>query len=79
MTPTTTDPTYGEGYDLGRLDGLEIGRTQARGEIRAGILARARAAEQAAATAPTVNLQAASRSVAAWLRGLADEVERGEL
>lgn len=38
-----------------------------------------RAAEQAAATAPTTNLRNASASVAAWLRGLADEVERGEL
>ena len=73
------DAAYARGWYEGEQSGREIGRRQARGQIVAGILARAQAAEQAAGTAPTVNLQAASRSVAAWLRGLADEVKRGEL
>lgn len=73
------DAAYASGWHEGEASGVQLGRAQARGQIVAGILARAQAAEQAAGTAPTVNLQAASRSVAAWLRGLADEVKRGEL
>ncbi len=75
----TYDATYGEGYEVGYRDGTDFGRAQRGGEIVAGIIARAVAAEHAAASAPTVNLRAASASVAKWLRGLADEVKRGEL
>lgn len=81
MSPLTDSEAagYGEGYELGMRDGVAYGRSQARGEIVAGILARAATAEHAAGTAATVNLRAASAEVAAWLRGLADEVRRGEL
>ena len=73
------DLGHADGRHLGRAEGIEEGRAQARGEIRAGILARAAAAERAAGTAPTVNLRETSAQVARWLRGLADEVKRGEL
>lgn len=73
------DAAYARGWHEGEQSGKEIGRRQARGQIAHGIVQRAIAAEAAAGTAPTVNLRAASASVAQWLRGLADEVQRGEL
>lgn len=80
MTPLAPpSPTYGEGYDLGLLDGREQGRAQARGEIVAGILARAAIEERRAMDAPVVSLRAASAANAGWLRMLADEVRAGAL
>lgn len=73
------DAAYARGWHEGEQSGIELGRAQARGEIAHGITQRAIAAEHAAATAATVNLRAASASVAEWLRGLAGEVRRGEL
>ena len=69
------DPTYGEGYDLGH----HAGYAAARGEIVRGLHMRAAAAERRAASAPTVNMRAASQQVAAWLRELADQIKAGEL
>lgn len=73
------DAAYALGWHDGELSGMEIGRRQARGLIVDAILQRARDAERQAMAAPTANLQAASRSVAEWLRGLADQVRSGEL
>lgn len=80
MTPLDAPaPTYGEGYEIGHRDGVEVGRAQARGQIVDGILARARAEEQQAMKASTVSMRSASAANAAWLRQLAAEVRRGEL
>ena len=76
MIPATTD---GEAYDLGVLDGRQQGYRQARGEIVSGVLQRAAAADRQAATAPTVNGRRAAAEVAGWLRGIADQLKRGEL
>ena len=65
----------GTEYDLGVLDGYAA----ARGEIVSGVLQRAAAADRQAATAPTVNGRRAAAEVAGWLRGIADQLKRGEL
>jgi hypothetical protein len=65
----------GQHYDLGHHDGYAT----ARGEIVRGLHMRAAAAERRAASAPTVNMRAASQQVAAWLRELADQIKAGEL
>lgn len=60
-------PTYGEGYDLGVVDGREQGRAQRAGEIVAGIIARARESERTFGVPATV------------LRDLAAEIKAGAL
>ncbi len=75
----TYDATYGEGYEVGHRDGVELGRRQRQGEIVHSLTQRAIAAEHAAGSAATVNLRAASAEVAKWLRALAEEAKRGEL
>lgn len=72
MIPATTE---GKAYGLGVLDGYAA----ARGEIVSGVLQRAAAADRQAATAPTVNGRRAAAEVAGWLRGIADQLKRGEL
>ena len=72
MIPATD---AGEQYDLGHADGY----ARARGEIAHGITQRAIAAERQAASAPTVNMRAASQEIAGWLRELAEQIKRGEL
>ena len=69
----------GEQYPIGHMDGLAQGRAQARGEIVAGILARAAVEERRAMGATVVSLRAASSANAAWLRQIAAAVRAGEL
>ena len=76
MIPATD---AGEQYSIGHMDGLAQGRAQARGEIVAGILARATLEERRAMGASVVSLRAAASANAAWLRQIATAVRAGEL
>lgn len=71
----TADPTYGEGYDLGVLDGREQGARQARGEIVGHLYALAKTYETQSGTVAAPH----GKEQAAALRLAADLVKQGEL
>jgi hypothetical protein len=76
----TSEPTYGEGYEVGHGDGVEIGRAQARGQIHAGLIARAKLHDaNAAKHGPDSDMGAVYGSTAKFLRDLAAELRAGEL
>ena len=70
-----TDPTYGEGYDLGVLDGREQGAKQTRGEIVGHLIGLAKTYEAASGT----TVAPYGREQAAALRLAADMILAGEL
>ncbi len=57
----------------------EYGRRQGRGEIIAGLLARADQIDRLAERNPFAAIAEGHRATAAWLRDLADDIRQGRL